>query len=149
MINSVLNQTNILLEYFGGPPEEEGEEVPAAIPYESIKKFMVYDRFIDLRSRLENIKDPDDDMLSIIDFITTTIQFYNSYGLDEVTNLLNNTIDIISDNWNLKVPDLLPEEPEELEGPPEGQELPTQVPQEVQQEAPPQEAPPEQAQATS
>lgn len=133
-MNSILNNTSILLEYFGGTPEEDEVEQPL-VPFESIKKSIIYNNFIDLRTQLENLKDPDTEINSIIDHITIIIDFFSDYSLDDVSNLLNNLIELISDNWSIKIPDALPpKEPTGLEGIPKSQTQP--VEEEPQQPIP-------------
>jgi hypothetical protein len=126
-MNSILNN-KALFEYFG---EEPREEVVDADPYEAIKKMVAYDRLVDLRSRLEYLKDPDAEINEIIDYISVIIQFFDGYSLPEVTNLVNNLIDVISKNWDIKVPDALPPEPVPEE-PVESQ--PSPEPQQPQQQ---------------
>jgi hypothetical protein len=125
-MNSVLNNDSILFEYFGEEPKEDVADID---PYESVKKMIVYNKLIDLRARLENLGDPDTEIDEIVDYINIIIQYYDGYGLPEVTNLINGLVDVISKNWKIDVPKALPPEPIEEKSP---VEQPQQVPPDTQ-----------------
>ena len=102
-----------------GMPEQEMPVGPPPVEFEEVKKFLLFEKFKNLKTKFEtaDIDHSDKRVRKLDEFFNLIFVFYPSFAYNDLVKLLNRLIDIMSEVAGLKVELEIPPEPEPVAEP--------------------------------